>query len=178
MGELNFLDVMALAIIAVSVITALVKGLTVELFSLASVVLGFYLAVYFYATAAALLSSAGLSTVLANFFAFTGIFVATVVVGSVAIFLIDKAIRKLHLKWTDRLLGGVFGLVRGWLIAAVIFLAFTAFPVRKELLARSQFAEFFLTSARLIMALAPDEFAELFDSGYQKLYRFWIEQTQ
>ena len=176
-GSLSFLDIMALTVIAVSVITAMVKGLNVELLSLGNAAAGFYLAVLFYRQAARLFLRSGLSAPFSDFLGFASIFVLVLVVGSVSIWLVDRVLRTLHLKWMDRLLGGVFGLLRGGLIAAVIFLAFTTFVVRKDLVAQSYFAEFFLTGARLIVGLTPAEFQETFDSGYQTLRQFWLEQT-
>lgn len=176
MHSLNFLDWMAFAVILFSVVTAFIKGLSVELFSLASVLTGFFLAVFFYADGARFFAAMGMSAALANFLGFTSIFLIVVVVGSVLILLLDRALRKLHVKWMDRLLGALFGLARGWLIAVVIFLAFTAFPVRRDWLQNSQSAEFFLTSAQLAVALTPEEFKAKFQAGYQSLYRFWIQQ--
>ena len=91
--------------------------------------------------------------------------------------LVDRSLKKLYLKWVDRLLGATFGLVRGFLIAMVIFLALTAFQVRQDLLARSQFAEFFLTGARVATVIAPVTFQERFNSGYAWIYDLWIAET-
>lgn len=176
--SLNVFDVTAFVIIAVSVVTAVVKGLTAELFSLGSVVAGFYLAVFFYREVAILFLRAGLASLFSDFLGFATIFVLALVVGSLSIRLTDRVLRKLHLKWMDRLLGGVFGLLRGWLIAAVIFLAFTAFMVGEDLVAESYFAERFLPSARLLVSLTPAEFEEKFRSGSRKLHQLWIEQTE
>lgn len=175
MGGLNFLDILALAIIMVSVTTAVMKGFTVELLSVGSVVAAFYLAIFFYAQSARFFSKLGLSSHLSDFLGFAAIFVVVVLGGLVVIRIVDKLVRKLRLKLPDRLLGGLFGLARGWLITSVLFLAFTAFAVGKNLLAKSYSAEFFLASARLIITLTPKEFEEKFHRGYQRISRMKIE---
>ena len=175
MGTLNFLDILALAIIMVSVTTAVIKGLMVELLSLGSVLGAFYLSVFFYAQGATLFSMLGLSPPFSDFVAFAAIFVMAVLGGLVLIWIAEKAVRKLRLKLPDRLLGGLFGLVRGWLIASVLFLAFTAFAVGKNLVVESYFADFFLRSARLIISMTPEDFEKKFYSGYEKLSKLKIE---
>ncbi len=175
MGGLNFLDVLALAIIMVSVATAVMKGFTVELLSMGNVVAAFYLAVFFYAQIARFFFKLGLSSSLSGFLGFATIFVVVVLAGLVVMRIADKVVGKLRLKLPDRLLGGLFGLARGWLITSVLFLAFTAFAVGKNFLANSYSADFFLASARLIITLTPKEFEKKFHEGYERISRIKIE---
>ena len=177
MKHLSFFDLMAVAVLAVSVFSAMFKGLTIELFSLVAAVGGFFLAVFFYSDAAHFFSRMDLQPVLSDFLGFLAIFLSVIVAGSGLALITKRAIGKLGLKWIDRLLGGMFGLVRGWLIVTALFLAFSAFPVRKDLLSRSRLAEFFSIGARAMVVLTPKQFEEKFHTGYQKLYQMWIEQT-
>ena len=61
MGNLNTLDILALLILLISVVTAIAKGLVMELLSLASVVVGVVLAVVFYPDLASFFGVLGLS---------------------------------------------------------------------------------------------------------------------
>jgi len=84
----------------------------------------------------------------------------------------------LYLRWTDRLLGAVFGVLRGWLVVAIIFLAMTAFPVTGNLVANSISGEFFLTSAGIVVRFAPEDLREGFSKEYQRIYQLWLEETR
>jgi len=176
MGNLGYLDILALLILAVSVVTAVAKGLVLELFSLASVLLGLFLAVFFYPDLAGLLLAMGLSVgLLADFLAFVLIFVGTLVAGAILSASIDKVLKHLHLKWIDRFLGGVFGFLRGYLINAVIFLALTAFQIKQDLLVDSKLAEFFLAGARIVVIFIPEDLKAQFQDAYDLLETAWQE---
>ncbi|RPI27460.1 MAG: CvpA family protein [Acidobacteria bacterium] len=174
---MNVLDAMAFAIIAISIWGAITKGLIVELISLASVILGFVLAGLYYDVLDGYFLGIA-SPPRAAFFAFIAIFLGVIVIGMITAALLNKIIKKLWLKWLDRLLGAFFGLVRGWLIVSIIFLAFAAFGVQRANMARSRTAAFFLDSARLIVFSVPDELKEKFSAGYQKAFKLWIRQEK
>lgn len=174
---MNYLDILALVIIAVSALTAFFKGLTVELFWLAGVVAGYFLATNFYQEAAYLLLQAGLGPIAAGFVGFVSLFLLGLIAGSVAGHLLTRVWKILRLRWLDRLFGAVFGLLRGLLVAMVLFLAFTLFPVPGEdALSTSRLAPYFLTIAQGAVKAAPQDFEDLFETGYDRLYRVWIER--
>jgi len=174
MGNLNYLDILALLILLVSVITAAAKGLMLELISIASVVIGLFIAVMFYSDAAELLGFLGLSVDLAaGFLGFVLIFVGILVVGTVVGALVNKVLKHLHLKLIDRFLGGIFGLLRGYLINAVIFLALTAFKMKQDLLVDSKLAEFFLAGARILVIFVPEDLKTQFQEAYDWLIAAW-----
>jgi membrane protein required for colicin V production len=173
-GNLNYLDILALLILLVSVVTAVAKGLMLELLSLASVVVGLLLAVMFYPDLAEWLGFLGLSVDLAaEFLGFVVIFVGTLAVGTVAGVFVNKILKQLHLKLIDRFLGGIFGFLRGYLINAVIFLALTAFQMKQELLADSKLAEFFLAGARILVIFVPEDLKTQFQEAYDWLAATW-----
>ena len=175
---MNVLDILALIVLALSVIAALIKGFFAELISLAAVIAGVILAILFYDVAAAPFEGLGLTSILSQLAGFLGIFLGTIVAGALVVKLFNRLLRALHLKMADRLLGAVFGLVRGGLINVVLFLALATFQVGGGLLATSRLAEFFLTSARLLVVLTPQDFKDRFETGYENVYRLWIEQTR
>lgn len=178
MGNLGYLDILALLILLISVATAVAKGLILELLSITSVVLGLILAVVFYPDLAGLLGNMGLSVNLAaEFLGFVLIFVGTLIVGAVCSISVDKVLKRLHLKWVDRILGAVFGFLRGYLINAVIFLALTAFQMKQDLLVDSKLAEFFLAGARILVIFIPEDFKTQFLEAYNWLEAAWQEAT-
>ena len=176
--NLNLLDILALIILSLSTVAALLRGLTHEVLSLLSAILAFFLAVFFYDDVARLYVRLGTTSPLSDFLGFLTVFLSTMIAGSFLVMILDRALRTLHLKWLDRLLGGIFGLLRGWLVAAVVFLALATFPIQNDLLEQSQLADFFLSSVRAVVRMAPADFRDKFDSGYEKVYELWFGQTQ
>ena len=178
MGDLKILDILALAIVAVSFITALVKGLIRELIALAAAILGLLLAVYYFSAVSPMLERIGVGTILSELLAFVGIFLGCIVAGSLLSSLLNRFVSALNMKWIDRLLGGVFGLLRGWLIVAVIFLALTVFPVRKDLVNGTVTGQYFLVVTQKLLELsAPSSFRERFEKEYERIYRYWMQRS-
>jgi len=176
--DLNILDWVALIILLLSVLTALIKGFFAELISLGSVLAGLVLAVFFHTEAATVFQSLGLAPLVSEFVGFLGIFLGVVIAGSILNGIIKKVLSALRLRWIDRLLGGAFGLIRGWLINLALFLAMATFQIGGGLLETSHFAEFFLTSAGVVARVTPPEFRERFEKEYAKIYQIWLEQTR
>ena len=174
----TILDIVAALIVIVSVATAAFIGFAAELISLASVVAGLVLAFAFYDRLAAVLSDLGTSESLALLGGFLLIFAAVVAGGILMAKLARKTLKLFYLRWADRLLGAVFGVLRGWLVVAIIFLAMTAFPVTGNLVANSISGEFFLTSAGIVVRFAPKELQERFSKEYQRIYQLWLEETR
>lgn len=175
---LNALDIFAFAVLAVSTVTALIRGFVAELISLCAVILGVFAAILYYDKGTAVLGELGLAPPAAQFVGFLGIFLAALGIGALTIRVVRKILKTLHLRLIDRLLGGLFGLVRGGLINVALFLAMATFQIGNSLLTDSRLAEFFLTSAGLLVALTPQDFREKFGKGSESIYRTWIEQTR
>ena len=79
------------------------------------------------------------------------------------------------LEWADRLLGAAFGLIRGWVIGAVLLLGLTAFEVQTERLKNSELAPYFLPGSRVIAVVTPYELKAKFLVGYRVMERWWRE---
>ena len=177
-GGVTILDIAAALIVIVSIVTAARKGFAAELVFLASIVAGLVVAFAFYDRLAALLADLGTSESLALLGGFLLIFAAVVAGGLLIKKLARNTLKLLHLRWTDRLLGAVFGVLRGWLVVAIIFMAMTAFPVTGNLVANSISGEFFLTSAGIVVRLAPQDLRRRFSKEHQRIYQLWLEETR
>lgn len=173
----SWLDLLALAVILISIVTALFKGIAAELISLTGVLLGLAMGVIFYPTAGGLLQHLGLEAMTALLLGFLLPFAGCLLAAALLIRLADSTLRALYLKWADRLLGGAFGLLRGWLMVAVVFLALAAFPVSTGILEESRTAAFFLTTADLLVEVTPSDFRKRFEKGYREIYQKWIEPS-
>lgn len=173
MSHWTLLDFVFAGIIAISIVLALTKGLMREIVSLAALIGGFFLAVMYYPAAAGLFREFSRTDSVANFLGFLLIFLGCLLLGAVIAFLVNRFIKATSLKWVDRLLGGVFGLLRGWAICSIIALGLIAFPVKEGLMARSVLAPFMLAGARAAVLMTPQTLKDTFHEQYQKALRSW-----
>ncbi len=172
-SQWTFLDIVFAVIVLVSTIFALRKGLARELISLISLIGGFFLAAYYYPATARWFMDWTKTSALADLIGFILIFVICLLIGAVAAFFVNRFIKMASLEWADRLMGAVFGFLRGWAVCSVLALALIAFPVRQEPLARSVFAPYLLAGARAAVLLVPQELKLKFYEEYQKIVQSW-----
>jgi membrane protein required for colicin V production len=64
--------------------------------------------------------------------AFAGLFLSVLLVGGLATYLVGKMVEKTGLSGTDRLLGGVFGGIRGLVLIIVLMLVAGLTPVPQD----------------------------------------------
>jgi membrane protein required for colicin V production len=69
------------------------------------------------------------------------------------------------LSWFDRLLGAVFGVLRGCLIIAVLLVGLTSFVPGTRWLTGSELAPYFLVMGRAAIWVAPSELRARFYQG-------------
>lgn len=171
----TLLDWFAVAIVLYSIVRSVMRGFVREVLGLVTVVAALFLAAWFHDDLALLFKDVVRTENIALFFGFSILFVGTLVVGFTAIWLVYRAMKVARIEWFDRLLGGAFGFVRGWLIAAVIFIGLTAFGVRSEAVRSSELSPYFLAGSRAVVALVPFELKARFLVGYEEVERWWNE---
>lgn len=173
MNKWTFLDFVFALIILISTGFALTKGLVREIISLVALVGGFVLAVLYYPVTAHWFLEFSRNDSVANLVGFMIIFLGSILIGAVISFLVNKFIKMAALEWVDRLLGGLYGFLRGWAIASIIILALVAFPVRENMLARSYLAPYLLAGARFAAYMVPRDLKNRFGEQYQKVLQLW-----
>jgi len=173
----NWLDIVLGLILLLSVIGGLRAGLAREVISLAALVVGIVCGLWFYGLVGALLLPHLSSKQLANAIGFFVILGGVVAVSALTCWLVDKLIKAVRLSWLNRLLGGVFGLLRGALIGAVVVMALMAFSVNPppNSVARSRLAPYVVEAARVMAGVAPHEVKEGFKQSYEKVKELWAE---
>ena len=169
----SIIDWLILAIMIYSIVVSIMKGFVREILGLATVIAAVLVAAWLHRWFASFFKNILRTENLALFISFSLIFLATLVVGFLAIRLTAKFVKFAKLQWADRLLGAAFGFIRGWMIGAVILLALTAFDVQTERGKNSELAPYFLPGARVIAVLTPYELKARFLVGYQALERWW-----
>jgi membrane protein required for colicin V production len=121
------LDWVCIAVLAISMLVGAWRGLVVEVVSLASWVAAFVLAQWFAPDAAARLPMAGAGEPVRYAAGFVLVFVATLVAGALIGFVVSKLLSAVGLGFINRLLGALFGVLRGMvlILAATVVVGMT-----------------------------------------------------
>jgi membrane protein required for colicin V production len=115
-------DYAVLAIVAISAVLSVVRGLVREVLALLAWILAFVAANLFAADLAAWLPAAIESAEMRLLAGFLGVFFAVLVAMSLVALGISRLVKKAGLGFEDRVLGALFGIARGGLIVMVLVL--------------------------------------------------------
>lgn len=123
-------DYLVLFVLGASVVISLMRGLVKEVLSLAGWVLAFVVANAYAATLGQMLPPAVPGEVLRLILAFIALFIGTRILTGLLAMALSALLEAGGLSWADRLLGVVFGLLRGLLIVltVVILCGMTSMP--------------------------------------------------
>jgi len=152
---MNGLDWAIVTILVLSVLLAAAQGFLHEVISLAGVVVGYLLAAWEYWRVARWILPYVKSEAVAESVAFLGIFVAVVIAAGIIGRIARWLAREAGLVWADRLLGALFGVVRGSVMVAVLVMALAAFAPGSPWLGRSSLGGYFLVGSRGMSWAAP-----------------------
>jgi uncharacterized membrane protein required for colicin V production len=173
---MNWLDIVLLLIVAISVITSFRKGLSREIIGLASVFIGLLLGIWFYGTAAIYLQPYFSSRTAANLAGFFFVFVLVFLAGIIVRYIMGKFLRVTGLSIVDHLLGAAFGAARGLLIAVALITGIMAFArdgKPPSSVTGSRLAPYVSVGSRLFVAMAPHELKEGFRRTYAEAKSAW-----
>jgi membrane protein required for colicin V production len=148
-------DWLIIAVILVSVVAAAIHGFFVEALGMVGLVVGYVVAAWHYQQLANWLMKFLNSPWLAQVLGFLLIFLAILMVFSLAGSLMRKLMKEVGLSGFDRFLGALLGVLKGALLVMVLLMGLTAFAPTSRFLENSELAPYFLVVGRAAIWAAP-----------------------
>ena len=164
----NWLDIILIAILLITLILGVIKGLIRQIIGILAVIVGLILAVYNYASVALVFERFVPNVTLTYLLGFFAEFIAVLCLGWLLAYLLSK-LMKGPLKFLNHVFGGALGLLKGILICGVIVLALLIFPREKKALTESVLAPYCLQITRAMYYLIPRSLKQEFKRAYDEI---------
>jgi membrane protein required for colicin V production len=174
----NWLDWILVIIVALSILVAVRKGFIRELISLAAVIVGLIVAGAEYARAGHWFEHFTKSRHLASAAGFLAVFVFVMLIGAAISLAARLLVQKTGVNWADRLLGGVFGLVRGIVIDSIVLMVLMAFAIQTQAVRHSELAPYVSTGARAMASLVPENLRNSFEGEFRIFRRAVVDPAK
>jgi membrane protein required for colicin V production len=128
----EYADYVILGIVALSILVGAIRGFIKEVFALAVWIAAFIFAFQYSGVLATQLETYIELPSGRTALAFTGLFIAVLLVGGLLTYLVGQLVEKTGLSGTDRLFGGVFGGLRGVIIVLFLILLTGLTPIPQD----------------------------------------------
>lgn len=129
---MNWIDWALLAVLLLSVLLGIWRGLVYEVLSVAGWVIAFFAAQAYAGTVAEWLPMAQFAPALRSAAGFALVFIATAFACGIVAWLIKRMVASVGLRPVDRVLGGAFGVARGLLILLGLTVVVSMTPLHAE----------------------------------------------
>lgn len=174
---MTVLDYFVLLVVTGSIAMGATRGILKSAFSILAALMGLLIAAQVYSSAAVIFSGLVATARAANLLGFVTVFLLALAGGSLLARWLRGGLKRARLGWVDQVLGAGFGLLRGWLVCSVIYLALTAFPIKLEAVERAAFAPVLLEGTRVIAYLTSRDVRERFLNGYAIIQEMWGQKS-
>ncbi|MGB9835162.1 MAG: CvpA family protein [Candidatus Saccharicenans sp.] len=165
--NLNWLDVILIIIFLVTFLLGLIKGLVRQVIGILAVIGGIVLASRYYVWVSWKLLRFISSDFWRNCLSFMVVFIGVLLLGWLISFILTK-LMKGSLSLTNHILGGLFGLLKGVLIGAVLVFGLLVFNFERQALINSKLAPVCMKVARSFSVLIPDSLKTRFEEAWKK----------
>jgi membrane protein required for colicin V production len=178
---MNLLDLLLVVIVGCSVAAGFAAGFARVGIGFIAAISGLLFGFWYYNIPAAWLHEHGkMSADAANMLGFFIVFLMFVSAGAMLGKLLSKLFKWTGLNWLDRVLGGIFGLVRGALLAVIcvaVIMAFTPKPLPPWMIG-SEVLPYVMDASNLCSKLAPNAVKEAFRDSMFEIRKLWEEELR
>ncbi len=150
-------DIILIVVITVCTVYGLLKGLLQAVFGMAGIIIGIVIASR---TFKALAYTLPWNPEVSNVVAFIILFLLIAILINLIGIIVKKIIKFIHLRWIDKLVGGMIGLLIGSIICGLISLSVSAFPKGQQVLKESKIGPLVLKELMIIKGLVPSNMHE------------------
>ena len=165
---MNPFDIFFVIVIGLAVAMGLWKGLARQVFALAGLIAGYFLALNFFSRLAPVFSM--FDPAMAKIAAFMAIFVGILLLSSLLGFLLAKLVSVAGLGWLNRIGGAALGMVKGGLIVGIVALVLVVFlPPSSQLLESSGTLPLVLKGVTLAETTLPEDLGQKFRNRMKNL---------
>ncbi len=174
-NDMNILDIGILIIVALTTFRGFFRGIIQEAATLFGIIASFFLASFYYKELASWLGRYyPHHSLLAGIFCFILIFVLSFFLFHFFAIIIRKAVHLALLGWLDRVLGGLFGLIKGAVIVFFLVTLLTLFsPKSSPLVKDSRFFPAIQTVNEKLALLIPFKIKNDYMNKKKELQEYW-----
>jgi membrane protein required for colicin V production len=159
---MNWLDIIIIIVVAISIFMGLKAGIIKVLFMLAGGIIGVVLAGRFSDSLADKLSFISDSNI-AGIVAFVIILLAVMIIAMILAMVIHKIVSAVLLGWVDHLGGAVLGLILGAIFCGAALAMWVRYQGISDAVTGSALANFLLDKFPVVLGLLPSEFKSIRD---------------
>jgi len=171
---MNLFDIVCMVIIGFCLIRGIFRGLVKEVSAIVGVIGGFYGAYTYYPNVGAFLSPWISKPAYLNIVSFMAIFCAVLIVVNVLGIIIKYLLNVVFFGWLDRLGGAVFGIIKGFLIASILFIVLTTFlPKGDPLIQNSVLSPHVAVVSEVMASVISTEMKQTFALKIEELNKVW-----
>ena len=171
---MNPFDILIIVILGYSLVRGLFRGLVKEVSSIVGVLGGFYAAFTYHKMFTGLLSGLIKNTAYLNILSFLIVFCSVLIIVSILGVIIKYLLNIVFLGWVDRIGGFSFGIIKGVLIIAILFISLTAFlPKGSPFLKNSVLAPHVSWVSEKMAKVISEEMKQEFMAKSEELKKAW-----
>jgi membrane protein required for colicin V production len=174
---MNWIDIVLVLVLGLSVLSGLTTGFARAGIGFIATILGIFIGFWCYGIIGAHVLDYVSSKQIANLIGFFVVFFGIVILGAIVGRILAKFFKWVGLSWFDRLLGGLFGVVRGFVICAAmatVLLAFAPSPPPPSVL-ESRVLPYVVEVSNILAAMTPHELKDAFRDTKEKVQKTWSE---